>query len=123
MPGETKFNFKEGIFMGHDIIGRNKAGEEVAYARFSMGNYNATILYSLLEANEYYAGVSGTGDSSVFSIQQIHNALKMFKELYMSKASPAGSDFMEWDGKQILDFLQNCLSTAQEEGSVQVLFG
>ncbi len=47
--------------MGHDISGFNKAGQEIAYARFSMGNCNALILYRLLNAQKYYAGVSGSG--------------------------------------------------------------
>lgn len=42
-----KFLF-EGVLMGHDIVGYNKAGKEIAYARFSMGNPNATVLYTLL---------------------------------------------------------------------------
>ena len=68
--------------MGHDISGYNKAGEQIAYARFSMANYNATILYSLLDANKYDAGVSGSGDSSTFSTQQIEKALNAFNQLY-----------------------------------------
>jgi hypothetical protein len=30
---------------------------------------------------------------------------------------------MDWDQKQILDFIQNCLATAQKDGSVKVFFG
>lgn len=103
--------------MGHDISGYNKAGEEIAYARFSMGNYNALILYSLLEADEYYAGVSGAGRSTTFSIQQIENALNAFKEKYQKDS------FDNWDQKQILDFIKNCLATAQKDGNVRVYFG
>ncbi|WP_180271643.1 hypothetical protein [Fredinandcohnia onubensis] len=103
--------------MSHDILGYDKAGEEIAYARFSMGNYNATILYDLLDANNYYAGVSGSGDSSNFSIKQIENALNSYDQLY-KHSLPAS-----WDQKQILLFLQNCLATARKEGSVAVFFG
>lgn len=107
--------------MGHDIFGINKAGEEIAYARFSMGNYNATILYELLDANEYYAGVSGSGGSSTFSIQQCEKALKEFYRLYnINVFSHSG---LPWDLKQILDFIKNCLVTANKEGSVKVYFG
>jgi conjugal transfer/entry exclusion protein len=108
--------------MGHDISGYNKAGEEIAYARFSMGNYNSTILYSLLDASNYYAGVSGSGDSSTFSIQQIEKALNSFNQLYNNRDSLSESDFSTWDLKQILNFIQNCLETAQNEGSVRVCF-
>lgn len=103
--------------MGHDILGHNKTGKEVAYARFGMGNYNATILYSLLDADNYNAGVSGSGDIATFSVQQMDKALNSYKQLYNH------GDSLSWDQKQILRFLSNCLATAQEEGSVTVFFG
>lgn len=100
--------------MGHDIIGYNKSGNEIAYARFSMGNYNAIILYSILDAEKYYAGVSGSGHIATFSVQQIEKAYQSFKngEFLMDK----------WDYKQIMEFIQNCLAAAQKEGSVSVAF-
>jgi hypothetical protein len=109
--------------MGHDIYGYNKAGKEIAYARFSMGNYNAIILYDLLDANDYNAGVSGSGDSSTFSIQQVEKAMNTFKQIFGNVDSLSKSDSMDWDQKQILDFIQNCLATAQKDGSVKVFFG
>jgi hypothetical protein len=110
--------------MGHDIYGFNKAGKEIAYARFSMGNYNATILYSLLEATDYYAGVSGSGRSNNFSKQQIERALNGYMKLYNNGNSPVlDNGFLAWDQKQILNFIQNCLVTAQKEDSVEVYFG
>lgn len=109
--------------MGHDISGFNKAREEIAYARFSMGNYNATILYSLLEADKFYAGVSGSGDSCTFSIQEVEKALNAYNRLFASGDSRSESEFDSWDQKQILDFIVNCLATAQKEGSVEVYFG
>ena len=68
--------------MGHDISGFNKAGKEIAYARFSMGNVNAIILYRLLQAYKYYAGVSGSGGSTCFSTQQCEKALNRFNQFY-----------------------------------------
>ncbi|MDQ0253516.1 hypothetical protein J2S74_000888 [Evansella vedderi] len=110
--------------MGHDISGFNRAGEEIAYARFSMGNYNATILYEVLNAYDYYAGVSGSGNTSTFSVQQIEKALNNFKKIYIKGDSTLlESDYSNWDLKQILNFIQNCLETAQKEGSVRVYFG
>ena len=109
--------------MGHDISGFNKAGKEVAYARFSMGNYNALILYRLLNAHKYYAGVSGSGGSTSFSIQQIEKALDDYKKLYNHGESPEENDPSNWDQKQILNFIRNCLVTAQIEGRVRVYFG
>jgi hypothetical protein len=104
--------------MGHDISGFNNTGAEIAYARFSMGNYNSTILYSLLDANKFYAGVSGSGRSSTFSIKQIEKALNTYNQLYGNSLSER-----DWDLKQIQDFIQNCLATAQKEGSVKIYFG
>jgi hypothetical protein len=106
--------------MGHDISGFNNSGEEIAYARFSMGNYNSTILYSLLDANQFYAGVSGSGKSSTFSINQLEKALNTYNQLYGNGKSLSERD---WDLKQIRDFIQNCLATAQKEGRVNVYFG
>ncbi|MDP4085269.1 MAG: hypothetical protein Q8934_11735 [Bacillota bacterium] len=104
--------------MGHDISGINNAEKVIAYARFSMWNDDASILYSLLDAEHFDAGVSGIGDMSTFSIQQIEKALNTYNQLYVSE-----SDFLDWDRKQILNFIQNCLATAQKEGSVRVYFG
>lgn len=110
--------------MGHDISGFNKVGEEIAYARFSMGNVNATILYRLLQAYKYYAGVSGSGGSTCFSTQQCEDALNSFKKFYTNGDSlPRNHSFIHYDQKQIQDFLTNCLATAQIEGSVKVYFG
>lgn len=109
--------------MGHDISGYNKAGEEIAYARFSMWNYNAVILYSLLDANKFYAGVSGSGKGSTFYIKQIEKALNDYNQLYGNSNSQADRNVITWDIKQIGDFLQNCLAAAQKEGSVKVFFG
>ena len=109
--------------MGHDISGYNKDGQEIAYARFSMGNHNAAILYSLLNANKFYAGVSGCGDSCDFSIQQFEKALNSYNQLYDTHESLPKSDSLPWDQKQIHEFLLNCLRTAQKEGSVEVYFG
>ncbi|RXJ02455.1 hypothetical protein DS745_07075 [Anaerobacillus alkaliphilus] len=105
--------------MGHDIYGVSKAGNEVAYARFSMGNYNASILYSLLDANEFHAGVSGSGGSSTFTIEQMEKAMDAYKQLF----SHIPLSEADWDLKQILMFIENCLETAHKDGSVSVYFG
>ncbi len=106
--------------MGHDIMGYNKAGAEIAYARFSMGNYNALILYNLLDAENFYAGVSGCGDFSTFSLPHMEKALNEYQQKYGKRGSGGEVD---WDLKQIRDFIENCLKTAQQEGSIRVYFG
>ena len=108
--------------MGHDISGFNKAGEEIAYARFSMGNYNADILYSLLDADQYNGGVSGIGDNAAFSIQQIEKALDAYNQLFGNSDSPSESNNLPWDQKRILNFILNCLATAKKEESVRICF-
>ncbi|MCA1322118.1 hypothetical protein LC085_19730 [Bacillus tianshenii] len=107
--------------MGHDISGFNKAKEEVAYARFSKCNYNAITLYNLLDANDYYAGVSGSGGHSMFSVPQIEKAIVDYDQLLARIDSKIKDE--SWDLKQISEFLQNCLATAKKEGSVGVYFG
>ncbi|PZD86123.1 hypothetical protein DTX80_07940 [Bacilli bacterium] len=104
------------------MLGYNKAGEAIAYARFSMGNSNATILYDLLDSIDYHAGVSGTGAVTTFSKQQIEKALHAYKQQYGNDvpSSPKGDSL---DLKQIQDFLSNCLEEAQKEKSVTVFFG
>ncbi|WP_036688563.1 hypothetical protein [Paucisalibacillus globulus] len=109
--------------MGHDIYGINKNREEIAYARFSMGNPNATLLYRLLDAYEYFAGVSGTGEMASFSLQQMEEAWKIFKEYNKDVSFHSEDELENWDEKQIYKFIHNCLTTAQKEGSVRVYFG
>ncbi|MBU9723490.1 MULTISPECIES: hypothetical protein [Bacillaceae] len=109
--------------MGHDILGFNKAGEEIAYARFSMGNYNATILYRLLNAEKYYAGVSGSGGSTTLSVQHVQKALNDYNDFFADTKPLSEREILYWDKKQIGEFLINCLETAQNDGSVEVYFG
>ncbi|MCM3125228.1 hypothetical protein QNH36_02135 [Mesobacillus sp. AQ2] len=109
--------------MGHDIYGLNKAREEIAYARFSMGNRNALLLYNLLDSLQFYAGVSGSGKFSTFSLQQIEMAMNDYKKFFKTGDTPSESDCTSWDQKQILKFIQSCLATAQKEDSVEVYFG
>lgn len=103
--------------MGHDISGFNKVGKEIAYARFSMWNSNAIVLYHLLDANNYYAGVSGSGKSSNFSLQEMEKALDSYHQQF------GNSGIDHFDLKQIKEFIFNCLATAKKEGSVKVYFG
>ncbi|MDG5786151.1 hypothetical protein QA612_01515 [Evansella sp. AB-P1] len=108
--------------MGHDIYGYNKDGKEIAYARFSMWNDNATILYRLLDSMDYHGGVSGLGRSSAFDKEKIENALNSYTQLHNNIGNfMSGCD--PFDLEQIQNFIQNCYTTAQKEGSVTVFFG
>ncbi|RKJ60445.1 hypothetical protein D7X33_27820, partial [Butyricicoccus sp. 1XD8-22] len=94
------------------MLGYNKAGEVIANAHFSMGNYNAGILYSLLDSQKFNAGVSGSGDSSVFTIQQIEKALADYKVFINNEEPLIEEDYLNSDQTQILKFIKNCLATA-----------
>lgn len=109
--------------MGHDIYGFNHAGDQIAYARFSMGNYNADFLYHVLDANQFNGGVSGLGKSATYSKHQLENAIKMYIEEYGDLESQMVTSGEDWDKKQIADFLINCYKVVEEEGSVTVYFG
>ncbi|QPC45528.1 hypothetical protein [Mangrovibacillus cuniculi] len=109
--------------MGHDIYGLNKKGKEIAYARFSMSNSNARILYRVLNAQDKDGGVSGIGAVADFDFHQMESARKTFlghtKDL---RNIPPGS-LAHHDIQQISTFLTNCKETAHREGKVQVYFG
>lgn len=109
--------------MGHDILAVNNAGEEVAFARFSMCNHSATILYSLLNTNNYYAGSSGSGGVVTFTTKQMEMALNGFNQLYDKDEPLSEKNILTWDEKQISEFLLNCLETSKKEGSVVVYSG
>jgi hypothetical protein len=107
--------------MGHDISGFNQEGEQIAYARFSMWNQDAIILYHLLDSSKFHAGVSGSGGSSTFTIQQIEKALTSYKQFYQGVSLPE-NDLRKLDQKQIEQFILSCLVTANKEGNVRVSF-
>lgn len=106
--------------MGHDIYGFNKAGEEIAYLRFGAWNLTASVFYNLLDANEYNAGVSGSGNSTTFSKRQLEKALSTYEQMCWKSNSRNGFD--HWEQKEILSFLAACLETAKKEESVRVVF-
>ena len=110
--------------MSHSVCGFNKAGEEVFCVDFSYRNSVATSLYQILDAYDYHAGVSGSGDSAVYSLQQMEKALDTYKEIFNSNViSHPNQDPSDWYQKQVLDFILKCLETAQNEGEVRVYFG
>ncbi|RKQ34566.1 hypothetical protein [Oceanobacillus halophilus] len=108
--------------MSHDMVGFNKAGKQIAHLHFSMGNSSAGILYVLLDAMDYHAGVSGTGDSTNLSIEKTEQALNKYQQIYVDGDTSQKDDFTIWEQNEILNFLLNCVTTAQKEGSVRVLF-
>ena len=60
----------------------------------------------------------------VFQYEQCEEALNSFNQLYTTGDSlPKNNIFIQYDQKQIQDFLTNCFVTAQKEGSVKVYFG
>ncbi|KUP09753.1 hypothetical protein Q73_01455 [Bacillus coahuilensis m2-6] len=110
--------------MGHDISGYNRAGDSIAYARFSMGNHNSYILYDVLDCMKFHAGVSGSGEITVFNREQLERASNVFQDKYLQFIPPnLTCEASLWDIKQMTDFIQNCLETTKREGIVKVYFG
>jgi len=110
--------------LGHDISGYNKAREEIAYIRFSMGNPYATTFYGLFDAYEYNGGVSGLGRRATYSISQVEKALEKYNQVFQTRASNQPNDeFSVWQRKEIREFIEKCLDTARKEGSVDVVYG
>lgn len=109
--------------MGHDISGYNKAGKEICYIRFGMWNLDAGLFYDLFDANDYNAGVSGSGDSIELTLPQIEKALKGNNQLKDGDFHSTNQEFLIWQRKEIHNFINSCLETAQKERSVKVYFG
>ncbi len=109
--------------MSHEIYSRNKAGSEVGYIRFTMSDPNAGLLYALLDADEYHAGVSGTGGFATISVQQLEKALDEFKTIMIQNVDRVKNDqYLQWLEKEMLAFISGSLKTALEEGEVEVIF-
>jgi hypothetical protein len=106
------------INMGHDIGGFNKKGEEIAYARYSMSNYNSDLLYKAFDSSSFHAGVSGNGADKIFTIEQVKNAKVFLNNLN-------DDDFkgdIEYEKEKLENFIYNCLETAKKEGCVRIGF-
>ncbi|MFC4389030.1 hypothetical protein ACFOZ1_14600 [Gracilibacillus marinus] len=106
--------------MGHDIFAYNKANQEVAYARFSMFNDNSYILYDLLQAREFHAGVSGSGVCVEFSDVMMNQVMQDCNLLFPKNDRANRRDI---DVKQIQGFIKNSYEAAKNEGSVKICFG
>ncbi|WP_174615594.1 hypothetical protein [Virgibacillus ihumii] len=109
--------------MGHDICSYNNVGKEIGYVRFTMGDAVAPIFYDLFDANEYYAGVSGSGGMATLTLDQVEEAMKKYGRFYDKDLSKKGSEnFRAWQQDEILKFINSCLETAGKEGEVRVCF-
>ncbi|TFJ94158.1 hypothetical protein [Lentibacillus salicampi] len=110
--------------MGHDISSFNRAGQQIGYVRFTMGDVNAPLFYDLLDANEYYAGVSGSGEVAILPLDQVKKALKAFDRWKAKDFGHKGNqEFLLWQRNEIQKFMNSCLETARKEGTVKVFFG
>ncbi|GAB4074701.1 hypothetical protein GCM10028778_22040 [Barrientosiimonas marina] len=108
--------------MSHDIFGTNKAGEIIAYLRFTMGDIKSGSVYSLLDVDEYHAGVSGTGDAATFSEDQLAQALDQYRQ-YHFQYSGETNTIDDLQQTEVLKFFNNCFYAAKAEKTVQIFFG
>lgn len=88
-----------------------------------MSNVNASILYCVLDADEYNGGVSGIGAKVTFSAHQMEKAMDVLLQFYNAGDSTELKEAsLNMDEEQILNFLLNCLKTAKEEEEVVIVF-
>jgi len=109
--------------MGHDIYAVNKAKEAVAYIRFSMGNYTSYDFYRFFKAMDYHGGVSGIGASANYTVSQIEQAYQSFIEQYgdkMRQEKDKAVTFEIYERNEMKKFIQTCLTTAKQEGTVKI---
>ncbi|GGK01046.1 hypothetical protein GCM10007063_24140 [Lentibacillus kapialis] len=110
--------------MGHDISSYNEMGQEIGYIRFTKGDMLAPLFYDLFDANEYYAGVSGTGEVATLPLIQIKKALAAYSKLQAKDFGNKGNqEFLLWQREEMAKFINSCLQTARKEGAVNVFFG
>lgn len=98
--------------MGHDITARaiNKHGvagkNVVAGLRLGLGCKDKFFFYKSLKAEDYYGGVSGTGESKTYSWLDLYNSANFFITL-------GGSG-------EALEFLRKCMDY---NNGVEIRFG
>lgn len=68
--------------MGFDITAEDLKGKEVAYHRAYMGGFRMMAeqgydWFTLIDANECYAGVSGNGDTKKIQLKDLKYALEI----------------------------------------------
>lgn len=125
----------------------------VAYLRRSMGNSLKLVIYVALDATVYYAGVSGSAESKVFTIEQVTLALRRIEDAFYPElaetrletnpvrdaALAAGvidangflpnlrAELAKWNENYIeeISFLQQCLNYMEAENlsAIEIYFG
>lgn len=86
--------------MGHDIWAYKIANNKVAAYRRNAFTPNNSLIYKALNCMDLYAGVSGNGESRVFSDNQIEKAIEFI-----------GDNEKERD---TIEFLKECLKNCNE---------
>ncbi|QQK81841.1 hypothetical protein HUG20_03620 [Salicibibacter cibi] len=105
------------------MCGFNKSGEEICHIRFTMGNPNALIVYRLFDAYDFYAGVSGNGQSKEVSLPEAEKALTALNQLHRdNEPYDLNDEYLTWLRSELDNFVISCFDAAQKEGSVRVSF-
>ncbi|WP_246202661.1 hypothetical protein [Virgibacillus doumboii] len=88
-----------------------------------MWDANSNLFYDLFDANEFHAGVSGSGQAVEMSLPRVKKALAAYKKLkeedFVMRGNP---EFIVWHRNEMLKFINSCLETAKKEGKVTVVF-
>ena len=98
-------------------------GDEVAYIRFSMGNYNSYKLYSLLGTSDCHAGVSGDGSTRMIPREVIDACY-----FESNNRQPEHDDELdiEIDWPYLHEFFKECkewLDSNTDRESILIYFG
>lgn len=116
--------------MGHDIIGYNVNKKEIAYARYSMSDQNANLLYKAFDSEKLNHGVSGNGSMQEFDIDDVNKAVRFLGSLDTGDfVAPGGYTtqedwgFIKSEIGKITRFIESCRKAAEEDGIVYIFFG
>lgn len=106
--------------MSHCTIAYDKKGKEVdciIYGAFS-NNYN--LIYEALDSKYFNNGASGNGMEKKFSKEDILSSIEFCENISISEVYP---DEEKLEKRKLKKFLKKCLTVANREGSVNILFG
>lgn len=116
--------------MGHDIYAR----KEVAYLRRNAGDNLNRVIYQALGVEKFYNGVSGSGDTRIFSRKELSDARDYLNRAKQTRSSNMADQLLHsLVGAKIIycsttcnidreiEFVENCLKEMGDE--IEISFG